>query len=96
MVEAKPFPQKSLEVLQEEMQKQFSTNAMGPVLVTRALLDFSPAKVVVVTSLMGSIGDNTSGSYHGILFVDLKASQFGSLTILLVKKTHLTLSLFPP
>ena len=35
-----PFDTTSLETLQDQMIKQFTTNAMGPVLVTRALIDY--------------------------------------------------------
>ncbi|KAI8908988.1 short-chain dehydrogenase/reductase superfamily [Gorgonomyces haynaldii] len=53
--------------LGQSMLKQFTTNAMGPVLVTQQLLPFlpNPSKVVVITSLMGSVHDNSSGRYYG-------------------------------
>ena len=49
------------------MRKQFEVNALGPLRVTSALLDnLAPgAKVAIVTSRMGSIDDNTSGSHYG-------------------------------
>lgn len=48
-------------------ERQFRVNALGPLRVTRALLDrLGPgSKVGIVTSRMGSIGDNTSGGYYG-------------------------------
>lgn len=51
----------------ERIAKQFEVNSMGPLRVTEALRErlFSGSKVVVVTSLMGSISDNGSGSYYG-------------------------------
>lgn len=47
--------------------RQFDVNALGPLRVTRALLDHlrDGAKVAIVTSLMGSIADNGSGGYYG-------------------------------
>jgi NAD(P)-dependent dehydrogenase (short-subunit alcohol dehydrogenase family) len=48
----------------EEALEQFNVNALGPLRVTRALLDNVAAargKIVNVSSTMGSIGDNTSG-----------------------------------
>jgi NAD(P)-dependent dehydrogenase (short-subunit alcohol dehydrogenase family) len=49
------------------IERQLQTNAVGPLLMTRALLPLVPdeGKVVVITSRMGSIGDNGSGGYYG-------------------------------
>jgi NAD(P)-dependent dehydrogenase (short-subunit alcohol dehydrogenase family) len=46
---------------------QFEVNAMGPLRVSHALLpQMGPgAKIGIVTSRMGSISDNTSGSRYG-------------------------------
>jgi NAD(P)-dependent dehydrogenase (short-subunit alcohol dehydrogenase family) len=50
-----------------EIERNFEVNALGPLRVTHALRGLlrAPAKVVLMTSRMGSIGDNTSGSYYG-------------------------------
>lgn len=58
----------SLEPLDlESLRRQFEVNALGPLRLTRALVaHMGPgAKVVLVTSRMGSIGDNTSGGSYG-------------------------------
>ncbi len=58
----------SLDSLDEaDLKRQFEVNALGPLRVTAALLDrLKPGtKVALVTSRMGSIGDNTSGSMYG-------------------------------
>lgn len=49
------------------IERQFRVNALGPLRVTAALRHkLAPgAKVFIVTSRMGSIEDNTSGSYYG-------------------------------
>jgi len=49
------------------MEQQFRVNALGPLRTTAALLQNLPAgsKVGIITSRMGSIEDNTSGSYYG-------------------------------
>lgn len=49
------------------LQRQMEVNAFGPLRLTRALLPLvAPnGRVVVVTSRMGSIGDNGSGGYYG-------------------------------
>ena len=49
------------------MRLQFEVNALGPLRLTAALLPLMGrgGKVVIVTSRMGSIGDNTSGGRYG-------------------------------
>jgi NAD(P)-dependent dehydrogenase (short-subunit alcohol dehydrogenase family) len=51
----------------EAMEQQFKINALGPLRMTTTLLPnlSAGAKVGIVTSRMGSIEDNTSGSYYG-------------------------------
>lgn len=49
------------------IEQQFKVNAVAPLRVTEAFLGNLQrgAKVAFITSRMGSIGDNTSGSYYG-------------------------------
>jgi NAD(P)-dependent dehydrogenase (short-subunit alcohol dehydrogenase family) len=51
----------------ESMRRQFEVNALGPLRVTKSLLGNLSAgsKVVLMTSRMGSIEDNTSGGSYG-------------------------------
>lgn len=51
----------------DTIQKQMQINAYAPLMLTHALLPLmnSPSKVAMITSRMGSIGDNTSGAYYG-------------------------------
>jgi len=51
----------------DDMRRQFEVNTLGPLRVTRALLDNlgEGSKVAIVTSRMGSIGDNSSGGGYG-------------------------------
>lgn len=51
----------------EQIQTQFEVNALAPIKVTMALLPnlSNGSKILMTTSRMGSIGDNTSGAYYG-------------------------------
>jgi NAD(P)-dependent dehydrogenase (short-subunit alcohol dehydrogenase family) len=49
------------------VRRQIEVNALGPLLVTEALLPLlqKGGKIALITSRMGSIADNTSGSMYG-------------------------------
>jgi NAD(P)-dependent dehydrogenase (short-subunit alcohol dehydrogenase family) len=51
----------------ESLRRQFEVNAIGPLRFTRALLSQlqTGSKVILMTSRMGSIEDNTSGNSYG-------------------------------
>lgn len=51
----------------DKIRRQFEVNALGPLRITKALLgNFGRgSKIAVITSLMGSLADNSSGSYYG-------------------------------
>jgi len=51
----------------DEVHAQFATNAVAPLFLTRALAArlTRGAKVALISSRMGSIGDNGSGGYYG-------------------------------
>jgi NAD(P)-dependent dehydrogenase (short-subunit alcohol dehydrogenase family) len=51
----------------DSLRRQFEVNALGPLRVTQALLDFlvSGSKIAIMTSRMGSVADNDSGGYYG-------------------------------
>jgi NAD(P)-dependent dehydrogenase (short-subunit alcohol dehydrogenase family) len=55
-----------LDVDEDGLRAAFETNAIGPLLLTRALWPqlAGGAKVVCISSLMGSIADNGSGGRH--------------------------------
>lgn len=51
----------------DSIRKQVEVNTLGPLRVTTALYDrlHEGSKVILMTSRMGSIGDNGSGNYYG-------------------------------
>jgi NAD(P)-dependent dehydrogenase (short-subunit alcohol dehydrogenase family) len=51
----------------DDVRAQLEINALAPLLLTQALMPLLArgAKVALITSRMGSIGDNTSGGYYG-------------------------------
>ncbi len=58
----------SLESLDtESLKRQFEVNALAPLSFTRTFLNNmrNGSKVILITSRMGSIEDNTSGGYYG-------------------------------
>ncbi len=62
------FTSESLENMDfGEVQRQFTVNTVGPLRVTWQLLGnlTSGSKVIMITSRMGSMEDNSSGGYYG-------------------------------
>ncbi|MBM74390.1 MAG: short-chain dehydrogenase [Proteobacteria bacterium] len=61
------------------MRRQFEVNTIGPLLVTNTLLSFleRQSKIAIVTSRMGSIGDNTSGGMYGYRASKAAVNQVG-------------------
>jgi len=69
--------------------RQFEVNALGPILLTQSLKHLlkRSAKVVFITSRMGSIGDNSSGSSYGYRMSKVALSMAAkSLSIDLLKE----------
>lgn len=63
----------------DEMLEQYRVNALGPLRVTRALLGnlHRGSKVGIVTSRVGSIGDNASGNNYGYRMSKAAANMAG-------------------
>ena len=61
------------------MQKEYEVNALGPLRVTQALLPLLGAgsKIGVITSRVGSLGDNTSGGLYGYRMSKAAANMAG-------------------
>ena len=63
----------------EEMLEQYRVNALGPLRVTEALVDNlkEGSKVAIVSSRVGSIGDNSSGGNYGYRASKAAVNQIG-------------------
>lgn len=63
----------------DTIRQQFEVNTMGPLRLTEALLPnlSQGSKVVMMTSRMGSIADNTSGNYYGYRLSKVALSMAG-------------------
>lgn len=63
----------------DSIREQFEVNAIGALRVTHALLPNLEAgsKIVLMTSRMGSIADNTSGGYYGYRMSKVALSMAG-------------------
>lgn len=63
----------------DSIREQFEVNALGPLRMTNALLERLKAgsKVVLMTSRMGSLADNSSGSSYGYRMSKVALSMAG-------------------
>ena len=77
---------------------QFRVNAVGPLLVTQALLgNLGPgARVGIVTSRMGSIEDNDSGGYYGYRMSKAAVNAAGRSLAMDLKDRQIAVALLHP
>jgi NAD(P)-dependent dehydrogenase (short-subunit alcohol dehydrogenase family) len=63
----------------DEMLEQYRVNTLGPLRVTEALADNlnEGAKVIIITSRVGSIADNASGGHYGYRASKTAVNQIG-------------------
>ncbi len=82
----------------EGIYDQFRVNAVGPLLVTRALLDnlAKGARVGIVTSRMGSIEDNDSGGYYGYRMSKAAVNAAGKSLAMDLKGREIAVALLHP
>jgi tubulin alpha len=54
-------------IAMDEMRTTFELNTLGPLRVTKALVGQIPegGQVIIISTMMGSISDNTSGAHYG-------------------------------
>ncbi|MFU8820279.1 MAG: SDR family oxidoreductase [Gammaproteobacteria bacterium] len=82
----------------DDLYLQFRVNSVGPLLVTQALLgNLQPgAKIGIVTSRMGSVGDNTSGSYYGYRMSKAAVNAAGKSLAMDLKERDIAVALLHP
>lgn len=82
----------------DDIYLQFRVNSVGPLLVTQALLgNLQPgAKIGIVTSRMGSVGDNTSGSYYGYRMSKAAVNAAGKSLAMDLKERDIAVALLHP
>ena len=64
---------------QQSIIRQFVVNALGPLSITKSLKSIlkKSSKIAFITSRMGSIGDNSSGSSYGYRMSKVALSMAG-------------------
>ncbi len=74
----------------ESIRRQFEVNALSPLRVTHALLGnlASGSKLVMMTSRMGSIDDNTSGGSYGYRMSKVALCMAGKSLALDLRPNH--------
>lgn len=82
----------------DSIRQQFEVNALGALRVTKALLPYLTygSKVILMTSRMGSIGDNTSGSSYGYRMSKAALSMAGKSLSHDLKPQGITVAILHP
>jgi NAD(P)-dependent dehydrogenase (short-subunit alcohol dehydrogenase family) len=82
----------------ERMRKQYEVNALGPLRVTKALLPnlHSGSKVLILTSRVGSVGDNSSGGNYGYRMSKAAANMAGKNLAIELKAQDIAVGILHP
>jgi len=82
----------------DDIYLQFRVNSVGPLIVTQGLLGNlqKGSKVGIVTSRMGSVGDNTSGSYYGYRMSKAAVNAAGKSLAMDLKERGIAVALLHP
>ncbi|MCM1983136.1 SDR family oxidoreductase [Lyngbya confervoides] len=82
----------------EEILTLFQVNALGPLQFTHALLpNLGPgSKIIFITSRMGSIGDNTSGSSYSYRMSKVALSMAGKSLAIDLQPRHIAVAILHP
>ncbi len=89
----------TLEDLNEDsLRRQFEVNAVAPLRLTRALLGHLPvgAKVILMTSRMGSIDDNSSGGAYGYRMSKVALNMAGKSLAIDLRPRGIAVALLHP
>lgn len=81
-----------------QIQKQFEINSLGPLRVTSTLLPnlHKGSKVAIITSRMGSITDNTSGSRYGYRMSKAAVNMAGASLAVDLKPQGISVAILHP
>lgn len=82
----------------ESIRRQFEVNAIGTLRLTHALLPqiVSGGKVIIMTSRMGSIADNTSGGSYGYRMSKVAVSMAGKSLAIDLKPQNIAVAILHP
>lgn len=82
----------------DSMRRQFEVNALAPLRLTHALLAQlrRGAKLVLMTSRMGSIGDNTSGGSYGYRMSKVALNMAGTSLAIDLKPRGIAVAILHP
>ena len=82
----------------ESIRKQFEVNALAPLRLTHALLSNlkSGSKIIIMTSRMGSIEDNTSGGSYGYRMSKVALSMAGKSLSKDLKSRNIAVAILHP
>ncbi|MCB4406885.1 SDR family oxidoreductase [Synechococcus sp. MU1642] len=80
------------------IRRQFEVNALAPLLLARALVDQMPsgAKLVLMTSRMGSIDDNSSGGSYGYRMSKVALNMVGKTLAIDLESRGIAVAILHP
>lgn len=82
----------------DRMRRQYEVNALGPLRVTLALLDnlHEGSKLLILSSRVGSVGDNSSGGNYGYRMSKAAANMAGKNLAIELKDRGIAVGLLHP
>jgi NAD(P)-dependent dehydrogenase (short-subunit alcohol dehydrogenase family) len=82
----------------DRMRRQFEVNALGPLRVTQALLPnlHEGSKLLILTSRVGSVGDNSSGGIYGYRMSKAAANMAGKNLALELQERGIAVGILHP